>query len=91
MSSRATKIVRVEWVDSTRNGGWHRPSEARDDRDLRCSSVGILVDNTKDEVTVAPNVSWQDGRVNHVCDTMTIPRVAIRKISTIATLDPPKR
>ena len=87
--SKPRPVVRVDWVDSARNAGWHAPRFAREKRDLRCSSVGWLVDDTPDEITVASHIAWPDG---DVCDTMTIPRCAVLRIKKIGVLEePPKR
>jgi len=82
------RLVIVEWIDSTRNIGWHAHEHARENRDMRCSSVGFLVDDDRDHVTVASHIAWPRGEV---CDTMTIPRCSIRRIRRLGVALEPGR
>jgi len=65
------KPVYVEWIDSMGSGGWgiYKPG------DMRCVSVGHLVQKTKDRVVIALSRSAHtDG------DHMEIPMFAVKKI-----------
>ena len=68
------QIVEVEWIDSCRTDGWH---DQQDFGPALCRSAGYLLAKTEDKVTLA--LSLGDD-TEHVCQTMTIPRVAVRKI-----------
>ncbi len=89
MTTKIMKIVRIEWSDSSRTAGWHRPGQYNDTLDLKCTSIGVIVDRGKDHVTIASNFAWQVGKGYDVCDTMTIPRSAITKTVPIAEMRDP--
>lgn len=74
------KLVLIEWLDSHRFDGWHTDKPAT--KPLRCTSVGWLVydgkDDGKDAKTVAPHMS--DEEPAQRCGEMTIPARAILRI-----------
>ena len=65
-------IAYIEWEDSSANSGWRKPDETYDTPEM-IRSIGILVHNTKDFVSI----STSQGTTTFM-DTLTIPRSAIR-------------
>lgn len=63
--------VEVEWIDSMKSSGWHDFKKS----DMRCRSVGILYDNTKDRIVIAQNKSSVG-----FGDYMEIPKAAVTRI-----------
>jgi hypothetical protein len=73
-----TKIVQVEWVDSTHVHGWRPLDEAREDdeaSDMLCRSVGYLLRDEPDFLVLV-----QSAAVTHVDARLQIPRVSIRQV-----------
>ena len=72
------KIVIVEWVDSSFSEGW----VGKDEFDYGISyitSVGYLVHETKEFISIALNV----GNNGQISDVMNIPKVAILSITDL--------
>ncbi len=68
------KPVVVRWVDSTGISGWSKYTASK----MECTTVGHLVEKTKDRVVIALNRSqYNDG------DYMEIPNVAIKSIKKL--------
>ena len=74
MSKKKTPAVRVDWIDSMGSSGWHEHRKS----DLRCTSVGMLYDETDESVVIALNRS----AYNHG-DYIEIPKIAIKKITKL--------
>lgn len=72
-------VVRVEWVDSTGENGWQFVNQL-EEGSLKAVSVGFLISETKKSVTIAS--SFHAG-CNQVNAPMTIPKVAISKMSRL--------
>lgn len=73
---RKLPLVEIVWHDSAAGGGWNSLSSYRNEKKtLQIRTVGWLTKNTNSEVQVVQSIS-QDGKV---ADSMTIPRVCIRK------------
>ncbi len=72
----SSRPVYIEWLDSQSTDGWSNPDR---DHDLRCRSLGFLVRESDESVTVATNVS----AIEDVCNQMTIPRIAITRLEEI--------
>ena len=69
-----TKPVIVRWIDSMGSSGW-RKYEASG---MECTSIGHLVEKTKDRVVICQNRSHcGDG------DFMEIPLVAVKSIKRL--------
>lgn len=68
--------VRVEWVDSMGTAGWRDYSPA----DLRCTSVGILVDQNDERVVIANSVAHANQGTGYYHDVLEIPRAAVKRI-----------
>lgn len=73
------KMIYVEWVDSCQSHNWQAVEELKSQRSLHCFSVGWIVAENKDSITLAANISEK----NHptafyqCCGVMTIPQKAI--------------
>lgn len=76
---RGVTLIEIEWVDSSHGGGWQFMADL-DAEPQHCYTVGYLVRETDDAVTVATSVGvGNDGLVSQVCDCMTIPKSVIEK------------
>lgn len=79
---RPMAIVEVFWVDSYSRSGWEDADEMLknlDDKDIGCLTVGYLLRETDDRVTI---IQSQAG-VGNIGDAMTIPKRAILEMSTL--------
>jgi hypothetical protein len=70
-------VVEVEWLDSLGYGRWdvidnHRSSLA----ELRHRSVGLLIRDDKDALTVAQSYNLSEPE-KHIDNSITIPAVAV--------------
>lgn len=72
------KIAEVHWVDSIAGSGWTLTDDYKDDKPLGCFSVGILIDEKENAITIAQNFGIDP---DQVCNTITIPRCAIQSIN----------
>ena len=71
------KVVYVEWDDSSSyvSTVWKSEEEVKKNPCCRCKTVGFIIDETKDSLTLAG--SLDGGR--YVSGDMSIPKSAIRK------------
>ena len=71
-------IVYVEWIDSSRTGGWTSGREAVIPYEkLACESIGFLVNDSEDSITITSSLAMPErGCLN----ALTIPKCAIRKM-----------
>ncbi len=69
----------IEWVDSQGDGSWRPLGEAAKSDMSRCTSVGYIVGESDDAVTLAQSIDpgVEDERRAMVDNTVTIPKVAI--------------
>jgi len=77
---RTYKIVKIDWDDSAMHGGWRPESHAREYSPGKCVSGGILVRTKPGSVGVTHSIGE-----SAVCDTIVIPRKAIRSIEVLST------
>ena len=77
MAKKKTRLVEVTWIDSAFNQGWKQPKTFVPLS--KCKTVGYLTHDAKDCINVSMNIT-KDGSYG---DTMTIPRVCVRKIRTV--------
>lgn len=76
-------LVRVTWVDSHGPHGWTYLKDAVAPHDLTCESVGWLIDDGEDRITIASSVS-APAADNPACDgILTIPKCAITACVTL--------
>ena len=79
--------VEVYWVDSQSNNGWQGVNSKIYDTtntSLLCRSVGMFVKKTKDRVTIAQSIAFEnDGGVYSMNDTITIPLCAVKEIKKL--------
>jgi hypothetical protein len=75
---RRTPLLRVDWRDATSDQGWHYklPKGSDGKLTLRVTSAGFLVHRTRDELTLATNIS-AGGKPG---DLMTIPAAWITSV-----------
>jgi hypothetical protein len=69
----------VRWIDSASiTEGWVQVGEVDLNFELECQTVGFVMDEKKDRITLCLNVGLDDNRVATTVDgTITIPKVAI--------------
>lgn len=77
--SKRPRLLHVQWDDSgSSNGVWRRENDLRNDRPMQCQTVGWVVHETKDHMTLAS--SWcNTGSGLDYSGDMTIPKAVIRK------------
>lgn len=77
---RRFKLVMIHWVDSSsRRGVWNPLEDLQINNDLlECVSVGFLVHESQDSVTLVSHLTAQQGGGD-----MTIPKVAVTKTQYI--------
>lgn len=73
------KTVVIEWVDSVRAFDWTLLEEV-DEKSLDCISVGFLLKETDNCVTIAQNYGINP---EQVCNIITIPKCSIKNIREI--------
>lgn len=75
------KIVEVSWVDSCTNGQWAPPEfHLKESNPTMCRSVGYVLVDEPSRLVLVQNKSLSTG---HIADTMSIPRVAVKKIRVL--------
>lgn len=79
-------VVKIEWVDSISGSSWEGINSAKDIRPGNAVSVGFLLDAGEDYVTICQNYIGDKGQ-EQICNTMSIPRVAIRSIVNITPIN----
>ena len=72
-------IVIVEWVDSVRASDWTYAEDV-DEKPMNCISIGFLMKETDDSITIAQNYGLKP---EQVCNIMTIPKCSIKGIRKI--------
>lgn len=73
------RIIKINWVDSVRASDWALLEDI-DDKPLDCVSVGFLIKETDEQITIAQNYGIKP---EQVCNLMTIPRCSIRDIKEL--------
>ena len=73
------RIIKINWVDSVRASDWTLLEDV-DDKLLDCVSVGFLIKETNEQITIAQNYGIKP---EQVCNLMTIPRCSIRDIKEL--------
>jgi len=76
------KTVYLEWVDAYRTGGpaWIDKRDVEKGSDPLCCSVGFIVCEDKESISIAGGLDGRDLRNSgYVSGNLTIPKSAIRK------------
>ena len=73
------RIIKINWVDSVRASDWTLLEDI-DDKPLDCVSVGFLIKETDEQITIAQNYGIKP---EQVCNLMTIPRCSIKDIKEL--------
>ena len=76
------KVLRVDWIDSTSHSGWNDREHLETHHCNSCISCGIQVKTEKGTLGIAHSACVEN---SDICDTIIIPRKAIRKIERITT------
>lgn len=77
MGKRGWQAVIVDWVDSAGMAGWHHRHDWAEHTVAKCRSIGWLLADTKEQITIALNHDRDGGGIGEV---MAIPRVAIKRL-----------
>lgn len=72
------KIAEVHLVDSLSGTGWTLTEDYKRDAPTDCFSIGILIDETETAITIAQNYGYEP---EQICNTITIPKVAIESMN----------
>lgn len=80
------KIVVVEWVDSAFCQGWMSKERARGHQLSRICSIGILLHEDNEKITIVQDTSSDDD----VGDGITIPKVSITRIRQLKVKEIPR-
>lgn len=78
MKDKGYRAVHVEWVDSAGRSGWQTSKAAKESGVSLCRSVGWLIDENPKHICIAHSHDIEDG--GGICDSMSIPRCAIRRV-----------
>ena len=70
------KAYHIKWIDSAGNFGWQGVSEKY--TPAQCESIGFLVKESKDCITIALNRATDEGNAPYG-ELMTIPKIAIKR------------
>lgn len=73
------KIVVIDWVDSVRASDWVLMEDVNE-KPVNCTSIGFLLKETDDYVTIAQNYGLEP---EQICNLITIPKFSIRNIREI--------
>ena len=73
------QLVLIEWYDSHYIPGWHREPPMQ--KPLVCKSVGWLLYESKEAMTIASHITQEDDPQRS--GEMTIPRGAIVKVTKL--------
>lgn len=78
------KALYVEWEDSCSVGSrvWVSAEDVRDSRPSKCVSIGLVVKETNDFITLAGH--WAGEESGDYSGNLTIPRSAVRMVRRIA-------
>lgn len=71
------RLVEARWVDSHVHARWVAVDAVTDTRAARCRSVGYLVDESEDAITLAQSVGDGPEGADEYGQPLTIPRVAL--------------
>lgn len=76
----AKKIVRVDWVDSAGSGTlWETLEDLDGIKPLRCTTVGFVLEDTDDHITLAMSTHEDRG----IMGALAIPRVAVTRVKVL--------
>ena len=75
-----TRMVMIEWVDSTFAHGWMDRETLLAHTQSECVSCGLLMCDKKDSVTIIQSFSPDKKQVG---DGITIPKCCIKRVRTL--------
>jgi hypothetical protein len=84
------KLVKVNWVDSsTPRMGWTFLSDWKGVGSLDCVSIGYLIDENENTITIAPHLAYPDDEVNcQINGVMTIPSGCVTRLEELISSSP---
>lgn len=71
----------VDWIDASSVDAWEPANAPR--KPQKCRTVGFLVHEDEDCISLASSLGFHDGHTDDCCLTMTIPKVAIQQRGTL--------
>lgn len=79
------EIRYVEWLDSNGTGSWTTFKELREEKPAFCQSVGYVLTETEDAVSLLQSVfmAVSEDRLDSGMHHLIIPKVAITKQETL--------
>ena len=77
---KATKIVKVKWIDSMSDNGRWTLAEDIDMKPTECTTLGFLVEGNEQFITVAQTLGMEP---EQYCQMMCIPQKAITHLFVI--------
>lgn len=83
---RGARRVEVAWIDSAARYEWHPEHEAlRESEDdyMLCCSVGYVLRETSDKLTLTQSFTANHDGTRDVGGTLSIPKLAIREIKEL--------
>lgn len=81
---RVGDIVKVSWIDSNGRSRWHPKSEGSELRPSTCRTVGEVLSEGKDFLTVASSLSdTYEDYLELVDNVMSIPKSSIKLIEVL--------
>lgn len=81
MKKKALKVISVDWIDSSSNGGWMPMKDRAYPLNLKCSTIGYLIHEDRESVRVSSSIAFDnDEAADSFNAAITIPRVAITRI-----------
>jgi len=83
-------VVKCYWHDITTQGGWVAEAEIEGLETCNVITIGLLVAETKDLIKIASSITLE--KDEEFSDVTTIPRVVVKDVIKIDTIDkePPK-
>lgn len=69
------RLVEVWWLDSHGRDGWTKYGDPVDPRAAACKTVGYVLDETDEFLTVASSIGD-----DQFCQEMSIPKGCVRKV-----------
>ncbi len=75
-SQEKRKILCVDWDDAAHTDGWRHVERIAKDTPIRCRTVGFVMSETADKLTLAQSLSLENSTGS---EAMTIPKSLIRR------------
>lgn len=74
-------LVAVDWTDAMGFQDWKPLEEAIRQKPAKCTTVGFLLNDNPEFVTIAQTISHSEAKVDIVDGVLCIPRPGIQKVT----------